>query len=552
MKRVLFYVSLLSISLTAVSCHDDDNNSDEINHGKKELSEDYYTGGKLGTVFNATSNAYEQPSPACDNADFSYFFKKGESLFERDFNETEGSAFYGLGPVYVRKGCLYCHPSYGHGKRQNEYRESTMGNGYLLVIYDKTTNAYIRSVAGMPQTGAVQPFKAPIDEKKINITWNYYTDEWGNKFPDGETYELTYPEVTIPEDAFYAPVIASRGGVDVEIPIDEVGVRLESTIGIYGTGITDAIPDSAITNEWVRQSKYFNSIGKTDALNPAYWNQTKNEWISFYKGLTGTPYVRRYTYAMTRGPILDAAGANAIWNITNVTRSDRRYHYLDLAGIYYAQTSSKDPDVQAGFSEYINRIDPTKKHPEWHTGDLEKDIYTYLTSKQLEPEMSDKDYHAFMVWHRGLGVPAARNLDDADVQQGKKLFTEIGCDRCHRPSWTTGDDEIQDPNGMFTNKDMPRYPHQKIWPYTDFVQHRLYMVNDIRTGWCRTTPLWGRGLSKMCTGAEERLHDCRARNVIEAIMWHGDKQSDARRTVEKFRMLSKDERNAVVKFINAI
>lgn len=552
MKRVLFYGSLLSVCMIATSCHDDDNNSDEIIDDKKELSEDYYTGGKLGTVFNATSNAYEQPSPACDNADFSYFFKKGESLFERDFNETEGSAFYGLGPVYVRKGCLYCHPSYGHGKRQNEYRESTMGNGYLLVIYDKTTNAYIRSVAGMPQTGAVQPFKAPIDEKKINITWNYYTDEWGNKFPDGETYELTYPEVTIPEDAFYSPVIAARGGVDVEIPIEEVGVRLESTIGIYGTGITDAIPDSAITNEWVRQSKYFNSIGKTDALNPAYWNQTKNEWSSFYKGLTGTPYVRRYTYAMTRGPILDAAGANAIWNITNVTRSDRRYHYLDLAGIYYAQTSSKDPDVQAGFTEYINRIDPTKKHPEWHTGDLEKDIYTYLTSKQLEPEMSDKDYHAFMVWHRGLAVPAARNLDDADVQKGKKLFTEIGCDKCHRPSWTTGDDEIHDPNGMFTNKDMPRYPHQKIWPYTDFVQHRLYMVNDIRTGWCRTTPLWGRGLSKMCTGAEERLHDCRARNVIEAIMWHGDKQSDARRTVEKFRALSKDERNAVVKFINAI
>ena len=552
MKRVLFYGSLLSVCMIATSCHDDDNNSDEIIDDKKELSEDYYTGGKLGTVFNATSNAYEQPSPACDNADFSYFFKKGESLFERDFNETEGSAFYGLGPVYVRKGCLYCHPSYGHGKRQNEYRESTMGNGYLLVIYDKTTNAYIRSVAGMPQTGAVQPFKAPIDEKKINITWNYYTDEWGNKFPDGETYELTYPEVTIPEDAFYSPVIAARGGVDVEIPIDEVGVRLESTIGIYGTGITDAIPDSAITNEWVRQSKYFNSIGKTDALNPAYWNQTKNEWSSFYKGLTGTPYVRRYTYAMTRGPILDAAGANAIWNITNVTRSDRRYHYLDLAGIYYAQTSSKDPDVQAGFTEYINRIDPTKKHSEWHTGDLEKDIYTYLTSKQLEPEMSDKDYHAFMVWHRGLAVPAARNLDDADVQKGKKLFTEIGCDKCHRPSWTTGDDEIHDPNGMFTNKDMPRYPHQKIWPYTDFVQHRLYMVNDIRTGWCRTTPLWGRGLSKMCTGAEERLHDCRARNVIEAIMWHGDKQSDARRTVEKFRALSKDERNAVVKFINAI
>ena len=99
---------------------------------------------------------------------------------------------------------------------------------------------------------------------------------------------------------------------------------------------------------------------------------------------------------------------------------------------------------------------------------------------------------------------------------------------------------------------LPRYPHQTIWPYTDLIQHRMFMVNDIRTGWCRTTPLWGRGLSKKCTGADDRLHDCRARNVIEAIMWHGNIQSDARRTVEKFRELSKSDRDAVVKFIEAI
>lgn len=28
---------------------------------------------------------------------------------------------------------------------------------------------------------------------------------------------------------------------------------------------------------------------------------------------------------------------------------------------------------------------------------------------------------------------------------------------------------------MFSDKDMPRYPGQTIWPYTDFVQHRLHM-----------------------------------------------------------------------------
>ena len=54
----------------------------------------------------------------------------------------------------------------------------------------------------------------------------------------------------------------------------------------------------------------------------------------------------------------------------------------------------------------------------------------------------------------------------------------------------------------------------------------------------------------------DRLHDCRARNVIEAIMWHGCSreggQSDASWSVEKFRQLSKADRDAVVKFINAI
>ena len=85
------------------------------------------------------------------------------------------------------------------------------------------------------------------------------------------------------------------------------------------------------------------------------------------------------------------------------------------------------------------------------------------------------------------------------------------------------------------------------------IQHRLYMKNGIHGSWCRTTPLWGRGLSRANTGAEERLHDCRARNVIEAIMWHGySKKSDAYESTEKFYNLPKEDREAVVEFINSI
>ena len=546
-------------ALLATSCNDETSNplSWEIGDGTAiEYPEDFFAGGQLGTTTNNSSTAFKQPTLAVENAGMVTAFNEGEYLFENDFNTNTSGAFQGLGPVYVRPGCLYCHPGYGHGARQNSYSAHLQRNGYLLVIYDKKTDAYIRSVAGMPQTGAVKPFKAPIDESQIKIAWNHYTDEWGNRFEDGETYELTYPEVTIPASAYYAPVYVMRDGKDVEIPAEDydenIGIRLESTIGIYGTGLLDAIPDDSITLQWKAESPYV-------TLNPSLWDQTTDTWKSYYSNSlqgNGTKYVRRYTYAMSRGPVLDGAGANAIWNITNVNRPDRRYHYLDLAGKYYAEKSSQDPEVQAGFTEYINRIDPEQKHPEWHTGNLESDIKTYLTSKSLDAEMTTEQYKNLMIWHRGLAVPAARNTTTEDFKAGKALFAEIGCATCHRPSWTTGSDEIHDPNLLFTNADMPRYPHQKIWPYTDMVQHRLFMKNDIRTGWCRTTPLWGRGLAAKCGSGTERLHDCRARNVIEAIMWHGctseGGQSDAYESVLKFRKLSKEDRDKVVLFIESI
>ncbi len=528
----------------------------DIDVTPKTYSEEYYIGGQLGTTFSTGTLAYKQPAPAVNNAGMGTDFQVGESLFERDFNENLSGAFRGLGPLAVRPGCLYCHPAYGHGKRQTEYNARNIGNGYLLVLYEDVDGQsnYLSSLTGMPQTLAYGPFKAPIDESKIQIQWLEYTDEWGNTFPDGEKYSLIYPEVTIPADAYYVPLKATVNGVaGTELTIDQVGIRLESTIGIYGTGLIDAIPDDSITAQWAKEEQAYNE-GHLKHWKSAWF--AGGDWTAgaYYKNTTqggdGTPYVRRYTYAMSRGPLMDAAGANAIWNITNVTRSDRRFHYMTAD---YATVASKDTDVQKEFHEWMAQLaEADEYYNQFITDDVEKDIYNYLMAKDLPAEMTDLEYKQLMVWHRGLAVPAARNLDDAEVQQGKKLFTEIGCAQCHRPSWTTGEDKLQDPARFFKDGDMPRYPYQKIWPYSDFVQHKLCMVNDIRTGWCRTTPLWGRGLSKIVTGAEDRLHDCRARSTMEAIMWHGNTESDARTSIEKFRQLDKADRDAIVKFVDAI
>lgn len=544
--------ALIFVGFTA--CSDDEPTSAPDGTPSGELPDWYYAGGELGTAFITTSAAFEQPTPAVENAGLTLSFKRGEQLFEKNFVSNTDGVRGGLGPTYLRSSCMHCHPGYGHGKSQPDgtFRTNEIGNGYLLVVYNPATNAYVNWLAGMPQGHAVAPFEAPLDESQITITWHDYTDNFGNKFEDGETYELRYPEVDLPKEAVYA----YRQGILSDAEMGEYDVRLESTIGIYGTGLLDAITDEDLKEQYAKEEK--DGFMK-NGLNPAFF--ANGDWTGQYTSKEATSdgkkYPYRFTYALSRGPLQDAAGANAFWNITNVTRSDRKYHYKDAGG-FYAKAAAADPNVQSAFPAYIAQVDPDRKHPEWFTGNVEQNILNYLNSTNLDAEATDQNYIDLMVWHRGLAVPAVRNIEDEDVKRGKELFEEIGCAYCHRPSWTTGSDEIRDPAQFFNGsqgRELPRYPNQTIWPYTDMVQHKLLMINDIRTGWCRTTPLWGRGLHQRCTGSEyiDRLHDCRARTTLEAIMWHGtNEQSDAYETVVEFRKLSKTDRDAVIKFLDSI
>lgn len=534
-------------ALALASCSDDEKITNNDAPDTPERPDWYYAGGKLGTTELATSNVFEQPTAAVENQGLYQSFKNGEAIFEKPFMTNTDGVRGGLGPVYIRTSCTHCHPNYSHGERvaEGSYDTRDPGNGTLLVVYNPATEGYVPWLAGMPQLYAVAPFKAPVDGSKVRISYREATDTWGNRFDDGETYSLQYPVVDMPSDAIY---VVNQG---YQLPTG-YEVKLESTIGIPGTGLLDAIDEKDLLAQYQKEEA---DGFLPNGLNSAFY--AGGAWVSPYKNTVqgdGTPYARRFTYALSRGPLQDAAGANAIWNITNVTRSDRRYHYLDAAGTY-AEYSAKDPDVQAGFDDYLAKVDPSRKHPEWWTGPIEDRIKNYLLSKDLDPEMTDDEYTDLMVWHRGLAVPAVRDIDDPDVIRGRELFAQIGCDYCHRPSWTTGPDNIADPAKFFRGDELPRYPYQTIWPYTDMVQHKLMMASDIRGGWCRTTPLWGRGLHQKVTGSPtaDRLHDCRARTTLEAIMWHGySPQSDAYHTVVKFRALPKVDRDAIIRFVDAI
>ena len=167
-------ISALAVLLLP-SCADDKPHNEEPS---QIYTDEYYSGGKLGTSFNHTASAYEQFAPAVEEQGLVASFKRGERIFESPFDTGSDATqpMRGLGPLWVRTSCIACHPSYGHGQRQTQYNSNNIGNGYLLVLTDEN-DTYLSSLTGMPQTQAAAPFKAPIDEKKIKINWEPYTDE---------------------------------------------------------------------------------------------------------------------------------------------------------------------------------------------------------------------------------------------------------------------------------------------------------------------------------------------------------------------------------------
>ena len=589
-KNYAYMSFALALATTMASCSDDDNKveiqeTDAAYVGKEVgnfTADEWYPGGKLGTTENTGSSSYSDQTPAVDNDPelFKQFFI-GEQMFERQYTWNTG-AFKGLGPASVRSSCIDCHPEYGHGKRKAQYETRYgNGNGYLLVIYHPKADSpndggYITEVTGMPQTQAQSPFLPPVDESKINMSWLHIakmeTDEIpAMQFPDGEKFDLIYPEITIPQDAFNTNPRPSN-----------YAVRLESTIGIGGTGLIDAIPSEDIVAQYKAEASYFKKEGKdvSEYINPSMFDANTMEMTAgaYYTSFgrdskyatggvhaDGTAFdpnttdgnkklIKRFTYALTRGSLQDGPGANAIWNITNVTRKDRPCLYTTTP---WAKAMSENADVIAAIKK-----DPTSPYYADGTNEGIKEAVANLLDPKtnqfdnkyyiFKPEQSMDDFYAFMVWHRGLAVPRARNLNDPQVQEGKKLFMSWGCASCHKPTWKTGDDNYVT-SKYLADKKLPRYQNQTIHPYSDFVQHKLYMMNDIHGSWCRTTPLWGRGLSYLNTGAEDRLHDCRARNEVEAIMWHCySKKSHAYSSAMNFYKASKSDRDAVVKFLRSI
>ena len=160
-------------------------------------------------------------------------------------------------------------------------------------------------------------------------------------------------------------------------------------------------------------------------------------------------------------------------------------------------------------------------------------------------EASAALFDLLVFYTRNLGVPARRDIGEQQVLAGKRLFYEANCTGCHTPKFVTRRDSIGEEQSF-----------QLIWPYTDLLLHD--MGEGLADGrpegeasgreW-RTPPLWGIGLTETVSGHTLFLHDGRARNLLEAILWHGGEAEAAKQRVVA---MTHEERAALLAFLRSL
>lgn len=162
-----------------------------------------------------------------------------------------------------------------------------------------------------------------------------------------------------------------------------------------------------------------------------------------------------------------------------------------------------------------------------------------------DPELSTEDLVLSTFYIQSLGAPKRRNAKNATILRGKQIFMEAKCGSCHLPKLSTS-----------FSFEAPFNSNQTIYPYSDLLLHDMgsgladnrpdFLANGQE--W-RTAPLWGIGLTELVNGHSNFLHDGRARNLMEAILWH---DGEAKKSKDQIKKLNKSDRNSLISFLKSL
>ncbi len=474
-----------------------------------EVPEGYMLSAGTSTVFKNSSFAYDTDADWVANIPANEKrFTHGDRLYDNPMNSGNG-----LGPVYAGYSCGSCHRNAGRTKPAlwtqtgtdpdgtPVYGSGQYGFSSMLVYVSRKNGKFFQNYGRVLHDQSIMGVKA---EGKLECRWHYQSFQ----FPDGESYELAYPEYTITD--WYA----NYGNTDDPIDPNELFCTVRIPLRHVGMGQMMALDHNEI-EELGRRSNY-----------PEY-------------GISG-----RCNYIVERG-------------VKQLGLSGNKAQHADLT-------------VELGFSSDMGVTN--SRYPEeicegqrqMDEGSMMGLLYDKLDI--TTEEMEDVDFYL-----QGLGVPARRlgsattkvSYDGKQISEkeylsvGEQKFYEAKCHLCHVTTLHTR------PRGavLLNGTELPWLGNQTIHPYSDFLLHDMgseimgvglndnYVSGLARGNEWRTTPLWGVGLQEKVNAHTYFLHDGRARNFTEAIMWHGG-EGEASKNL--FAKMNKEDRTALVRFLESL
>lgn len=416
-------------------------------------------------------------------------FKLGNALFRKLWVSAPSSthASDGLGPLYNARACQSCHLKDGRG-RPPEPGEAAVSM-FLRLARPASTQAEKSALA----EGTAMVFPDPVYGHQLQ---NFAVP---GLRAEGEMAIATSPRTVVLDD----------------------GTRVELQAPSYSATNLNYGPLDPRTTLSPRVAPPMIGLGLVEQIHEADILAHADPEDADGNGISGRPQIVR-----DRASGRERLGRFG-WKAANATiRSQSAEAFAGDIGISSPDAPRPHGDCTQAQTECLSM--PHGIQP--RLGD----------SEAPDPVL---DLVAF--YSRNLAVPARRDVTDPVVLRGKALFYGARCIACHMPKFVT-------------RRDAPTEAHrfQLIWPYSDFLLHD--MGEGLADGqpigraggqeW-RTPPLWGIGLTETVGGHTRFLHDGRARNLTEAILWHGGEAQAARGS---FAAMEKRDREALIRFLESL
>ncbi|MFV2053227.1 di-heme oxidoredictase family protein [Aliiroseovarius sp. YM-037] len=452
-------------------------------------------GGAATVPAGTDTNAFSHPS-ANISFERELDFKLGNGLFRKLWVSSPSStlASDGLGPLFNARSCQRCHLKDGRGHPPEDPDDSTVSMFLRVSVPASADEAMSEIEAFLLSVGDDTPRNRP-DPVYGGQLQDFGVQGHAAEYRLGIEYEEV--EIALSDGEFATLLKPTYTAENLSYgPLAE-GAMLSPRIApqMIGLGLLEAIPAADILAAEDPDDADGDGIsGRAQIV----WSFEHDRPMLGRFGLkAGAPTIREQSAAAFSGDI----GIST-----------------PIFGAPFGDCTDAQPDCRAG------------PHGD---GDV----------RVTEVDAEGLDLVTF--YSRNLAVPARRDVDNPQVLRGKEVFYDTGCTSCHTPKYVT-----------HRLEDQPEQSFQLIWPYTDLLLHDMGegLADNRPEGrasgreW-RTAPLWGIGLTEQVNGHTRFLHDGRARNLLEAILWHGGEAEAAKSLVVE---MPREDRDAMIRYLESL